>query len=980
MPFTGVGRGWFIGRFPMALIAALLMGFTGRAWAEDPLAPATRRLEIEPHPVRIPGAMQRITSVAFSPDGKVIAAGHGWWEGEGLFQLWDVASRTRLAQRRMPIGSPGVGWTNGTNRLVVADWQAAVRIFDHPSLEERAVIKIDQSVARFAVSPDGKQLVTAAEGHSDRDDSLGRVMQIWNADTGELVRTCQSDESLFRLGCTAWSPKGTYVAAAGGSYGRNEGLARVWSAKTGEEVSRMEGHTGFVRAVRFFPEEDRLITCGLDNTLRIWDVKSGKQRSLLQGNSLLDAADVAPDGSLVAAAGYNGLVVLWDAATLEKSATLGPMGTPLHTVAFSPDGRRLATGGDDGVIRLWNVAERTREAELPESNSLDRPGTPTVVVASPDGRVAYVAYSTGRLSAFDVTTQKRLWTHSLAAGRSPTALVADQSRLVTGTSTGAVQIRDAANGKVLKELAPLASAAMSAVFSADGAVLALGDGAGRISIRETATDAVRAEFQPHAAAVLAMSFAPDGQTLASIAADGTAMWSGSASGKVLHVLALQVPGLRTVRFSADGSTFLVVGQQLSVWDSRQRTRQSMLDWDSPADAAAITSDGSHVAITGSDGLALFDSRTGQMVKAPTALRRPRSTCLAFTPDDRRLFQGESGGELAVWRTVLPPRSPLVELRRVGNAVAVATSPDGKWLAAGGDDSQASVWNMETGELVHMLPVNGVLYACQFSADSQWLATGSLQGMVKVWGLKEGSLEASFFESPRGIRSLAFSPDGRWLATGGNERLLRVIDTRSWEVVHQQPDQPLSVEGLAFSPDGQSLYSLTGSWDAADHPVTARLTHWKVSLAGNPAALTLTPVKRIDAHAGTADGVAVANDGKWVLTASGDGNIRVWDAATLDPVRSIATGESVHRIHVLKGDPPRALAGGYLGSVSVWDLATGDLIAPYAGHTSHVFDVTATPDNRLLISASEDDRLLFWPGPTQGPDAKLNAFLKRILPR
>ena len=56
--------------------------------------------------------------------------------------------------------------------------------------------------------------------------------------------------------------------------------------------------------------------------------------------------------------------------------------------------------------------------------------------------------------------------------------------------------------------------------------------------------------------------------------------------------------------------------------------------------------------------------------------------------------------------------------------------------------------------------------------------------------------------------------------------------------------------------------------------------------------------------------------------------------------------------------------------------TGAYVANYGGHVGHVMDVTATSDGRLLISAGEDDQLLFWPGPTRGPDAKLLRFLQR----
>jgi WD40 repeat protein len=385
----------------------------------------------------------------------------------------------------------------------------------------------------------------------------------------------------------------------------------------------------------------------------------------------------------------------------------------------------------------------------------------------------------------------------------------------------------------------------------------------------------------------------------------------------------------------------------------------------------------HVVLATPTSLILVDSRTGEVKKFFNAVRRPASTALAFSADDRLLFQTERGGELAVFRSVPTAKPALAERSVMGNAAAVAVSPDGKWLAGGGDDSQAAVWNLETGNLAHTFQVNGTLYACRFSPDSQWLATGSLGGMLKVWSLKDGALEASFAESAQGVRSLAFSPDGHWLAFGGIDRVLRIVDTRRWEIVHEQPKQPLWIEGLEFSPDGQWLYSITGSWSEKDQPVTASLMQWKVVINGTPPTVSLEPIKSVAAHTATSDNLALTNDGKWVVTPSVDRYLRVWNAKNLDLLRTISIGEGVHRIHAMKGDAPLILLGGLDGGVSVWDVANGEVVARYAGHKTHVFDVTATPDGRLVISAGEDDRFLFWPGPLQKPGPDLERAVKRL---
>src|SRR5262249_52601143 len=152
----------------------------------------------------------------------------------------------------------------------------------------------------------------------------------------------------------------------------------------------------------------------------------------------------------------------------------------------------------------------------------------------------------------------------------------------------------------------------------------------------------------------------------------------------------------------------------------------------PPSALALSADGTNVIVSEERGTFVEGPQNGAFAAAPLTDTRETSV-IALSADNQVFFQGTESGALLVWHALPSRQGPLARIRRVGNAVALATSPDGKWLAAGGDDSQVAVWNLETGEQVASLPAGeGTIYACQFSPDSRRLASATFAGTVKVW--------------------------------------------------------------------------------------------------------------------------------------------------------------------------------------------------------------------------------------------------------
>lgn len=234
------------------------------------------------------GEEERVKSVAFSPDGQLLAWGDGGidriaMKKRGSVKLWDVASRKEVATLEGPGEYVNSVAFSPDGRLLATAWgglfmriPSQVKIWDVASREEFATWSLpwgSESINSVAFSPDGRLLAGGSDGGVGKD--FGTV-RLWHLASRTEVAALWGQAGGVRT--VAFSPEGRILASGG-----SDGTVKLWQVATGEELATFSWHKKAVRAVAFSPNGRMLASGSADKTIRLWigatDIEVEAQRS-----------------------------------------------------------------------------------------------------------------------------------------------------------------------------------------------------------------------------------------------------------------------------------------------------------------------------------------------------------------------------------------------------------------------------------------------------------------------------------------------------------------------------------------------------------------------------------------------------------------------------------------------------------------------------------------------------------------------------
>ncbi|MFT7641380.1 MAG: WD40 repeat protein, partial [Pirellulaceae bacterium] len=548
---------------------------------------------------------------------------------------------------------------------------------------DREIVTDDALISLLEISPDGKTLFG---GGSDE------IIRVWDLSVSEVAPAAAENDDAIPKKMTAkpreWSAKhggklvglrlsadGTRLVTCG-----DDAVVRIWDVASGRELQRLTGHADVATGVGFLPDNRTVVSISKDKSLRIEIVST--QRLIAADESFAKRLELVAAGAQAVTLGETSGITLWN---LADGQAIRQFGAPVVPEIVVPETVVPETVVPETVVPEIVVPEIVVPAE--PAVQADAPKYLAIAVTIDGTQICAVADG-GQASVFNIADATVVSEFLVPAKASLVEFSPDKSKIVVATDDNHLRFYNPADGTDLYELtSPQALSAL--VFDSDNRRVITGAVDGTVNLWAFASPTAVRTLAGHGGSVFGVAFSQDGKRVASASLDQSIRLWDAKTGAQTSQLNGHIGAVYAVAFSPNGALLVSCGADKTVrlWDvlGARQLKQIPLG-DASVYSVAFHSDGKRVVAAGLDKkIRVLDVFTG-VVQTTMEGHTDYIYRVAYNATGTRLLSCGYGGKIIVWNAANGQQLYNVELNRVANSADF--SPDSRRVVVAGGDGAA----------------------------------------------------------------------------------------------------------------------------------------------------------------------------------------------------------------------------------------------------------------------------------------------------
>jgi WD40 repeat protein len=533
---------------------------------------------------RLPGKIDGVKGVSFSPDGQIIAS----IPENNTIKLWHINGKSKATLIGHSDAINSLSFSPDGQTIASAANDKTIRLWNTNGTLLKTIDAHSAEVTSVSFSPNGQMIASAAND---------KTIKLWNTN-GTLLKTI--DVHSAEVTSVSFSPDGQMIASAA-----NDKTIKLWNTN-GTLLNTIEGHSAEVTSVSFSPDGQMIASAANDKTIKLWNTNGTLLKTIDAHSAEVTSVSFSPDGKTIASASADKTVKVWrNDGTL--ITTLEGHGDIVWGVTFSPDGKTIASASWDATVRLWHY-----KSPLLTILSGHDAGI-TGVSFSPNGKTVATASDdkTVKLWTIDGTLLKTLEGHPsrvYAVSFSP-----DGQTIASASDDKTIKLWKL-NGTLLKTLTGHNMAVWDVKFSPDGQTIASASDDKTIKLWKLDGTLLKT-LTGHQGTVFKAIFSPDGQTIISVSKDKTVkLWN--LNGVLLKTIQAHdgtIPGLA---INPNGQIMASASKDrtIKLWHLDGRLLKEIQAHDAMVQALDFSPDGQKIASFSVDSTVKLWSHDGSLLK------------------------------------------------------------------------------------------------------------------------------------------------------------------------------------------------------------------------------------------------------------------------------------------------------------------------------------------------------------------------------